>query len=97
MEKMRFVEQVKKAARSTSTLKLTDPQSVIEGEREQEDEAQNDSLNSNSNRSLIEESAKHNRVNSTEKKQKLMAKWIDILERPKEAGDPFAMCVLEQL
>ena len=97
MEKMRFVEQVKKAARSTSTLKLTDPQSVIEGEREQEDEAQNDSLNSNSNRSLIEESAKHKRVNSTEKKQKLMAKWIDILERPKEAGDPFAMCALEQL
>ena len=30
MEKMRFVEQVKKTARNTSTLKLSDPQSVIE-------------------------------------------------------------------
>ena len=97
MEKMRFVEQVKKAARSTSTLKLTDPQSVIEGEREQEDEAQNDSLNSDSNRSLIEKSAKRKRVSSTEQKQKLMAKCIDILDRPKEDGDPFALCVSEQL
>ena len=69
---MRFVEQVKKTARSTSTLKLTDPKSVIEGEREQEDEAQNDSLNSDSNRSLIEKSAKRKRVSSTEQKQKLM-------------------------
>ena len=33
----------KKTARSTSTLKLSDPQLVIEGESEQEDEAQNDS------------------------------------------------------
>ena len=66
MEKMRFVEQVKKTARSTSTLKLSDLQSVIEGESELEDEAQNDLLNSDSNRSLVEKSAKRKCVNPTE-------------------------------
>ena len=76
MEKMHFVEQVKKTARNTSTLKLSDPQSVIEGENIQEDEAQNDSLNSYSNRSRAEKSAKHKHVNPTEQKQKLMAKCI---------------------
>ena len=75
---MRFVEQVKKAARSTSTLKLSDPQSVIEGENMQEDEAQNDSLNSYSNRSGTEKSTKHKHVNPTEQNQKLMAKCIMI-------------------
>ena len=67
MEKMRFVEQVKKTARSTPTLKLSDPQSVMEGESEQEDEAQNDSLNSDSNRSLVEKSAKRRRLLSKSK------------------------------
>ena len=92
MEKMRFVKQVKKAARSTSTLKLSDLQSVIEGESEQEDEAQNDSWNSDSNIS-----AKRKLVSPTEQKQKLMAKCIDVLDRPKEAGDPFSLYVSEQL
>ena len=91
MEKMRFVEQVKKTDRSTSTLKLSDLQSVIEGESELEDEAQNDLLNSDSNRSLVEKSAKRKRVNPTEQKQKLMAKCIDVLDKPKEAGDPFCV------
>ena len=83
MEKMCFVEQVKKTARSTSTLKLSDPQSVIKGESEQEDEVQNDSLNSDSNRSLVEKRAKRKRVNPTEQKQKLIAKCINVLDRPK--------------
>ena len=60
------VEQVKKTARSTSTLKFSDPESVMEGESKQEDEVQNDSLNSDSNRSLVEKSAKRKRVNSTD-------------------------------
>ena len=94
---MRFVKQVKKTARSTWTLKLSDSQSVIEGESKQKDEAQNDSLNSDSNRSLVEKSAKRKRANPTEQKQKLMAKCIDVLDRPKEAGDPFALYVSEQL
>ena len=64
MEKMRRTSQ--KTARSTSTLKLSDPQSVIEGESKQEDELQNDSLNSDSNRSLVEKSAKRKGVNSTD-------------------------------
>ena len=97
MEKMGFVEQVKKTARSTSTLKISDPQSVIERESEQEDEAQNDSLNLASNRSLVNKSAKRKLANPTEQKRKLMAKCIDVLDRPKEAGDPFAMYVSEQL
>ena len=97
MENMRFVEPVKNTARNTSTLKFSNPQLVIEGESEQEDEAQNDSLNSDSNKSLVEKSAKRKRVNPTEQKQKLMAKCIDVLDRPKEAGDPFALYVSEQL
>ena len=97
MEKIRFAEQVKKTARSTSTLRLSDPQSVIEGESEQEDEAQNDTLNSDSNRFLVEKSVKHKRVNPTEQKQKFMAKCTDVLDKPKEAGDPFALYVSEQL
>ena len=96
MKKMRFAEQNKKTARSTSTLKLSDLQSVIEGESEQEDEAQNDSLNSDFNRSLVEKSAKRKCVNPAEQKQKLMAKCIDVLDRPKDAGDPFALYVSEQ-
>ena len=97
MENMCFVEQVKKTARSTSTLKFLDQQSVIEGESEQENEEQNDSLNSDSNRSLVEKSTKRKRVNPTKQKQKLMAKCTDVLDRPKEAGDPFALYVSEQL
>ena len=93
MEKMGFVEQVKKTARSTSTLKISDPQSVIERESEQEDEAQNDSLNLASNRSLVNKSAKRKLANPTEQKRKLMAKCIDVLDRPKEVGDPFALYV----
>ena len=86
IEKMHFVEQVKKTARSTTTLKLSDPQSVIEGESKQEDEAQNDLLNSDSDRSLVEKRARHKRENPTDQKQKLMAKCIDVLDRPKAAG-----------
>ena len=94
---MRFVEQVEKRARNTSTLKLSDPQSVIQGENEQEDEPQNDLLNSDSNRSLVEKSAKRKRVYPTEQNQTLMAKCIDVLDRPKEAGDQFALYVSEEL
>ena len=94
---MRFVEQVEKRARNTSTLKLSDPQSVIQGENEQENEPQNDLLNSDSNRSLVEKSAKRKRVYPTEQNQTLMAKCIDVLDRPKEAGDQFALYVSEQL
>ena len=54
-------------------------------------------MNSDSNRSLVEKSAKRKRANPTEQKQKLMAKCIDVLDRPKEAGDPFALYVSEQL
>ena len=97
MENMRFVEPVKNTARNTSTLKFSNPQLVIEGESEQEDEAHYDSLNSDSNKSLVEKSAKRKRVNPTEQKQKLMAKCIDVLDRPKEAGDPFALYVSEKL
>ena len=53
MEKMHFVKRDKKTARNTSILKFSDPQLVIKGESEQEDEAQNDSLNSDCNRSLV--------------------------------------------
>ena len=97
MEKMLFVEQIKKTARSISTLKLSDPQSVIKGESEQEDDAQNDSLNYDSNRFLVEKSAKGKRGNPTEQKQKLMERCIDVLDRPKEAGDPFALHLSQKL
>ena len=97
VEKMRFVKQVKKTSRSTSTLKLSDPQSVIQGDSQQIEDLENDSLNSDSNRFLVAKSAKRQRVNPTEKKQKLMEKCIDVLGRPKEAGDPFALYASEQL
>ena len=97
MEKMRFVKRVKKTARSTSILKFSDPQLVIKGESEREDEAQNDSLNSDCNRSLVKKNAKRKCVNPTEQKQKLMAKCIDVLDRPKDAGDPFVLYVSQQL
>ena len=58
---------------------------------------QNDLLNSDSNRSLVERRVKQKLVNPTEQKQKLMAKCIDVLDRPGEAGDPFALHVSEQL
>ena len=54
-------------------------------------------MNSDSNRSLAEKSAKRKHVNPTEQKQKLMAKCIDVLGRPKEACEPFALYVSEQL
>ena len=47
--------------------------------------------------SLVEKSAKRKVVDPTEQKQKLMAKCIDVLDRPKEAGDQFALYVSEQL
>ena len=61
---------------------------VIEGGSEQEDETQNDSLNSDFKRSLVEKGAKRKFVNPTEQKEKMMAKCIDVLDRPNEAGDP---------
>ena len=58
---------------------------------------QNDLLSSDSIRSLVEKSGKRKPVNLTEQKQKLMAKCTDVLDRPKEAGDPFTLYVSEQL
>ena len=99
MEKMRFVEQVKKTAQSTSTLKLSEL-SLSAEVSDTEIDLQNDSFNSSE--PLVEKSSKRKRPNSNE--GKLIAKCIDVLDRPKaqtlptkETPDPFALYILKQL
>ena len=101
MEKMRFVEQVKKTAQSTATLKLSE--SSLSAEVSDTDiDLQDDSLNSSE--PLVEKFSKRKRPNPKEQKNKLIAKCIDVLDRPKtqtlptkETPDPFALYILEQL
>ena len=101
MEKMRFVEQVKKAAQSTSTLKLSES-SLSAEVSDTEIDLQDDSLNSSE--PLVEKSSKRKRPNPNKQKNKLIAKCIDVLDRSKaqtlptkETPEPFALYILEQL
>ena len=80
MEKMHFVEQVKKTAQSTSTLKLSESSFSAEVS-DTEIDLQDDSLNSSE--PLVEKSSKRKRPNPSEQKSKLIAKCIDVLDRPK--------------
>ena len=100
MGKMRFVEQVKKTAKSTSTLQISS-EATLEDE-EHEEREQNDEIPVNSTFKETPASNKRKRTaNVTEQKQKLIAKCIDVLDRPKNvdrnAEDPFALYVSEQL
>ena len=101
MEKRRFVEQVKKTAQSASTLKLSES-SLSAEVCDTEIDLQDDSLNSNE--PLVEKSSKRKQPNPNEQKNKLTAKCIDVLDRPKaqtlptkETPDPFALYISEQL
>ena len=101
MEKMRFVEQVKKTAQSTSTLKLSES-SLSAEVSDTEIDLQDDYLNSSE--PLVEKSSKRKRPNPNEQKNKLIAKCIDVLDRPKaqtlptkETPDPFSLYISEQL
>ena len=101
MEKMRFVEQVKKTAQSTSTLKLSES-SLSAEVSDTEIDQQDDSLNSSE--PLVGKSSKRKRPNPNEQKNKLVAKCIDVLVRSKaqtlptkETPDPFALHISEQL
>ena len=101
MEKMRFVEQVQKTAQSTPTLKLS--KSSLSAEvSDTEIDLQDDSLNSSE--PLVEKSSKRKRPSPNEQKNKLIAKCVDVLDRPKaqtlptkETPDPFALYISEQL
>ena len=98
MEKMRFVEQIKKTAKSTSTLKLSSG-----------NDADNDlNINSDPEESLDttefvkEKSSKRKRITQSDEKQKLIAKCINVLDKPATqpqptVTDPFALYVSEQL
>ena len=97
MEKMRFIEQVKKTAQSTSTLKLSESSRSAEVS-DTEIDLQDDSLNSSE--PLVEKSSKRKRPNPNEQKNKLIAKCIDVLDRSKaqtlptkETPDPFALYI----
>ena len=101
MEKMRFVEQVKKTAQSTSTLKLSES-SLSAEVSDTEIDLQDDSFNSSE--PLVEKSSKRKRPNINKQKSKLIAKCTDVLDRPKaqtlptkETPDPFALYISEQL
>ena len=101
MEKMHFVEQVKKTAQTTSTLKLSES-SLSAEVSDTEIDVQDDSLNSSE--PLVEKSSKQKRPNPNEQKNKLIAKCIDVLDRSKaqtlptkETPDPFALYISEQL
>ena len=65
MEKMRFVEQVKKTAKSTSTLRLSES-SLSAEVSDTEIDLQDDSLNSSE--PLVEKSSKRKRPNPNEKR-----------------------------
>ena len=80
---MRFVDQVRKTAKSTSTLKLTDSLTVDE-ESDKEDDKMDDSMVPDSNTPNLPKQIKKKRVNINEEKQKLIAKCIDVLDKPKE-------------
>ena len=77
---MRFVEQVKKTAQSTSTLKLSES-SLSAEVSDTETDLQDDSLNSSE--PLAEKSSKRKRPNPNEQKNKLIAKCTDVLDRSK--------------
>ena len=100
MVKMRFVEQIKKTAKSTSTLKLSDSIDV-DKDSDKESDRQDDPLILDSNVPSREKSCKRRRGNPNEEKQKLIAKCIDVLDKtspsPMLIADPFAMYVSEQL
>ena len=103
MGKMRFVEQVKKTAKSTSTLKISTQE--LDDDKEEESEQEDETPNKKSVKETTHTSTKRKRAYQTEQKQKLIEKCIDVLERPKnpvkepetKACDPFASYVSEQL
>ena len=82
---MRFVEQVKKTAQSTSTLKLSES-SLSAEVSDTETDLQDDSLNSSE--PLVEKSSKRKRPNPNEQKNKLIAKCTDVLDRSKSQTLP---------
>ena len=79
MQKIRFVDQVRKTAKSTSTLKLTDT-STVDEESDKEDVKIDDSMVSDSNTPNLPKQIKKKRANINEEKQKLIAKCIDVLD-----------------
>ena len=101
MQKMRFVDQVTKTAKSTSTLKLTDT-STVDEESDKEDDKMDDSMVSVSNTPNLLKQIKKKRVNINKEKQKLIAKCTDVLDKRKSPKrplieDPFALYVSHQL
>lgn len=101
MGKMRFVEQVKKTAKSTSTLKISTQE--LDDDKEVESEQEDETPDKKSVKETIP--TKRKRAYQAEQKQKLIEKCIDVLDRPKnpvkehetKACEPFASYVSEQL
>lgn len=98
MQKMKFVEQVRRTAKSTSTLNLSTGTSTFDEESDKEEE----SMVSVTSTPDLPKQIKKKRVNTNEEKQKLIAKCIDVLDKPKSPKrplieDPFALYVSDQL
>ena len=101
MQKMRFVDQVRKTAKSTPTLKLTGT-STVDEKSDKEDDKMDDSMVSDSNTPNLPKKIKKKRVNINEEKQKLIAKCIDVLDKLKSPKrplieHPFALYVSHEL
>ena len=90
MEKMHFVEQVKKTAQTTSTLKLSES-SLSAEVSDTEIDVQDDSLNSSE--PLVEKSSKKKRPNPNEQKNKLIAKCRKLKLYPPRKHPTHLLCI----
>ena len=79
MGKIRFVEQVKKTAKSTSTLKISTQE--LDDDKEVESEEEDETPDKKSVKETIPTKCK--RAYQAEQKQKLIEKYIDVLDRRK--------------
>lgn len=103
MDKMRFIEHVKKTAKSTSTIKITSAFETIEDEEDESEKEEETPVKQSAKETPVNNNKRKRTPNSAEQKQKLISKCIDVLDRPKnptkekEPEEPFALYVSDQL
>lgn len=103
MDKMRFIEHVKKTAKSTSTIKITSAFETIEDEEDESEKEEETPVKQSAKETPVNNNKRKRTPNSAEQKQKLISKCIDVLDRPKnptkekEHEEPFALYVSDQL
>ena len=94
---MRFVEQVKKATKSNSTI-------IITSEKFDDSDLNQDDVEQSLDESIpATKPSKHKKSSFDSTKEKLLRKCVDILDKPKETQfpppkvDPFALYISSQL